>query len=214
VASIHDANARSYLKAERTLVIDAIRKFACSQAHKASILDLGAGSGRISSDLLSILEVNCRLGSATLVDPSPEMLGLCQTNLAQRLGQINNLEFVQTTADIFISTCNRTYDIILLNLVCSIAGLPMGFVKAIYGLLKPGGMLAFSDIHPLKIEASPFFKLDSDGIRYRLRLNGYTENQLFRQVIQAGFSLTRVATINEDNCSPYVLILLLEKDNE
>jgi hypothetical protein len=90
----------------------------------------------------------------------------------------------------------------------------MGFVKAIYGLLKPGGMLAFSDIHPLKIEASPFFKLDSDGIRYRLRLKGYTENQLFRQVIQAGFSLTRVATINEDNCSPYVLILLLEKDNE
>jgi len=213
IASTYDTITKSYLEIEKAYLIEAICKFAYSKTRRVSLLDLGAGSGRILSDLLSILELEDRLDFVAIVDPSPNMLGHCQAKLKHCLRQTKKLEFVQTTANAFINTCNRRFDIILCNLVCSTSGLPMGFFRAIKCLLNSHGMFAFSDIHPLKIQDSPFFKLCGNGIMYKLRLKGYSQNELFTQVIRAKFSIISAITINEDSHRPSVLILLMEKDD-
>lgn len=87
IASIFNVKAKKYLNDEKSLIINHITKFASSIKNGTSVLDLGAGSGRILADLLPLLEMKNKIDSVTIVDSSANMLGQCETKLKNCIGR-------------------------------------------------------------------------------------------------------------------------------
>lgn len=214
ISSVHDEKATSYLNREKAYIIDALVNFIKSKTKKLTLLDLGAGTGRIMIDLLKKIDEIGKLSLIHLVEPSPDMICVFKKKLEAEKINNKNIVFFEKTAKDFMNGNDQKYDIILINLLCCISGLAKNIFKKIFYMNYHSGIVIFSDIHPIRIAKRPYFEIKKKGIVYKLKLRGYSEDELIRQVINAGFSISKILTINDSKNLPYTLILILQKDND
>lgn len=214
ISLVHDEKASSYLNKEKDYIINTIFNFIKSKNKEYSLLDLGAGTGRIMIDLLKAIDEIGKINSIHLVESSPDMICAFKKKLNAEKINNKNIIFFQKTFQDYVKTNDQKYDIILINLLCCISGLTRDFFKEIFYMTHYSGIVVFSDIHPIRIAKRPYFEITKKGIVYKLKLRGYSEDKLIKQIVNTGFSISRILTINDSNNLPYSLILILERDNE
>jgi cytosine/adenosine deaminase-related metal-dependent hydrolase/SAM-dependent methyltransferase len=130
-ASTYDSEANPMLSLERRmleLLLPAIKGL--------DFVDLGCGTGRW-------LELLQRAGARSLigVDPSPEMLGHARAKLGDAI-RLVCADHVNARID------RSSADVVLCNFVLSYIEDPGVFLQFVRTVLRPGGSLFLSDVHP------------------------------------------------------------------
>jgi cytosine/adenosine deaminase-related metal-dependent hydrolase/SAM-dependent methyltransferase len=130
-ASTYDTEANPMLSLERRMLESLL-----PQMKGLDVVDLGCGTGRW-------LEIIQRAGARTLigVDLSPEMLGHARAKLGQAI-ELVCADHMNVLID------RSSADVVLCNFVLSYIEDPAVFLQFVRKILRPGGSLFLSDVHP------------------------------------------------------------------
>jgi cytosine/adenosine deaminase-related metal-dependent hydrolase/ubiquinone/menaquinone biosynthesis C-methylase UbiE len=130
-ASTYDRETNPILSLERRMLESLL-----PQIKGLDVIDLGCGTGRW-------LEVLQKAGARSLigVDLSPEMLSHARTKLGDAV-RLVCADYVNALID------RSSADVVLCNFVLSYIDDPTAFLQFVRKILRPGGSLFLSDIHP------------------------------------------------------------------
>ena len=130
-----------------------------------NVLEIGCGTGRHTVRLVA------QQNQVTALDISPGMLAVAREKIK------DNVTFIE--GDFLKTEFNQKFDAIVMSLVLEhIADLEVFFAKA-GRILKPGGELIFSDIHPYRSSQGVLahFKTN-DGAEVHLKSHSHSEEQI------------------------------------
>lgn len=200
-AEIYDTNENP----TRDLNAQTIRRESLSLANKR-ILEIGCGTGLNTQYLAQ------NAGQVVGLDISEEMLEVARQRISDK-----NARFMVGDITKAWDFKNRTFDLIVANLVLEhIEELSHVFREA-YRVLNPGGTLYVAELHPYK-------QLDSSQAKYVSRKTGkeilvkafiHSISEFVNEALHEGFVLRRMKEHkhNEDD-TPRLLVLVFEKIND
>jgi ubiquinone/menaquinone biosynthesis C-methylase UbiE len=161
------------------------------------VLDLGGGTGQNVATYF----FNDGHISWTYVDSSPAMLSQMQKHLAgRRLYERLSVHLADINR-IHTQLPQRSYDVVLLNLVLSSMPTLPDFAR-IAGLIALGGRLIVADINPLYTHAFPLYKAtDADGALVGMRMQAVHPLDVVTRAKEAGLQLSEMTEIGSDAIS-------------
>ena len=151
-----------------------------------SVVDVGCGTGRYALQLL-------RMGAQNVmgVDLSPQMLAV-----AQRKAQKANLPLEITQGDLLdtLSLPNGPYDIAVCAMVLAFLPDIAPAFLTLARLVKPGGHLVVSDVHPMTWFLSPYLRFSNlQGQEWRIKRYPHLTSTLIQAAQEAGFVFEHLA---------------------
>ncbi|EST37263.1 hypothetical protein N566_13940 [Streptomycetaceae bacterium MP113-05] len=103
------------------------------------VLDVGCGPGTITADLAAAVGPQ---GRVTGIDPSADVLAQARTTAAER--ELQNVEFA--VGDVFALECpDDSFDVVHAHQVLQHVGDPVGALRAMRRVCRPGGVVAARD---------------------------------------------------------------------
>ena len=158
----------------------------CPRLPITSAVDVGTGTGRHALSL-------ARRGiKVTAIDLSPEMLSVAQAAVKReglpidfrRADMGERLPCARESADLVI--CART--------LCHVSNLRRA-VKEFYRVVRPGGFVLITDIHPDTVDIGWIPKLERPGVTHIIPCPGHTRDDYLETLTAAGFTLGRVIDV-------------------
>ncbi len=183
LADTYDAEqekaCQAYLRREELNLV--LEKLPRMMGKTASVLELGAGSGRFTRHIAE------RAGSVLAVDLSGRMLDILRTKI-EKAG-LRNVETCEN--DIAHLTVGGEFDFI-----CSFSCLEYvadleGLLRRVNALLKPGGTIYFTIAHRSLIR---FFTQIGNAMRQGIWLHARSRREMWRMLKTAGFSEVAIET--------------------
>jgi ubiquinone/menaquinone biosynthesis C-methylase UbiE len=126
-----------------------------------SVLDVAGGAGEPSLTIAAVVGPN---GSVTCTDAVAEMVEAARSEATRR--GLKNVRFKQCTAD-SLPFPDSSFDVVVSRLGAMFFPDPVGAMREMLRVLKPGGALAFAVWH--KSDVNPFCHLVSDVIDQHIK---------------------------------------------
>jgi SAM-dependent methyltransferase len=158
---------------------DAVMRAAIGRAPAGAALDIGTGCGRWLDTLTA------RVGSVIGLDVSREMLEHAPAEFKRVQGAAECLPFAAASFDVVVSSLTIGHVVDL-----------MDWAREVARILRPGGMLVYSDLHPA-CEHAPWFTTFTlpDGRTYGVRHHWRPMLQHHDALESAGFEVALIEEV-------------------
>lgn len=169
------------------------------------VLDVGTGDGVIGARVLALLGSK---GRVVFSDISSDVLALCK----EALSQVSNAEFVLTKGETLEGIGDRSVDTVVWRAVLPYSDQKAAFFESAYRVLNRGGRISFAEpINQFSARLSPpdvFFGFDCEPISAIIKkikaiyinsnpgMSSYSDVDLFREVMAAGFLNVQMETVS------------------
>jgi ArsR family transcriptional regulator len=170
---------------------EAIGHFLLLLAPRVRVADLGAGEGMLGQLLARNAE------RVVCVDRSPRMVEVGR-ELAAR-NEIENLEYLEGDIEA-VPLPDQSVDLAFLSQALHHAEHPLQAVREAYRILVPGGRLAILDLAEHRFEKARELYADT--------WLGFSENELYRFLREAGFRSVEVTAVAREEEEPGFVTLL------
>jgi SAM-dependent methyltransferase len=157
------------------------------------VLDVGCGAGDVSMLLADLVGPT---GSVIGVDMNPAILELARSRVAE--AGLTNVYFVES--DLADLTLDEYVDALAGRLILMHLGEPAATVRALSGLVRPGGVVTFQDYNITRSRAVPPIPLGTSSVEWisgamrAIGLNPDTGDQIGSILRDAGLTVTGAAT--------------------
>jgi SAM-dependent methyltransferase len=169
---------------------------------KASILDLGGGTGR---EIATYFEQYEHI-DWTYVDFSSKMADQFRANLSDNNVRMRIDVHIEDIRYTHRSDWVKSYDVILLSVVLSSMQAHFN-ISDIANLVHPGGTLIISEIDPLYTERNPLYRVTVGAETYSLRTSPVQPHEVAAQALAAGLTHIDTATIRKQGaCYSFVSV--------
>jgi len=215
ICLFHDKQLNPLLNKEMSVVVElCVRHIKSLRPSRSCIADLGVGTGRIIRQILSYLEAG---DSLDVIDLSSNMLSVCGDYL-NTVPLACSINFVNSDHCSFLKACRnrrKDFDLILYNLAACTSNRSLDWAT-VRNCISKNGLVIFSDIHPDRIQISPFYEVynDKSDVLHRLKLINYTLSQLHQSINVAKLSVISEEIINDENDMPYALAMAIGRKSD